>query len=69
MKTEPAVLIGSLGALVAAIIGLLVAFGLPVSPEQQDAILAVVAVVGPIAVGIITRNFVSPAKSEDEAQG
>lgn len=44
------------GALVTAIIGLVVSFGVTVSDAQQGAILAVTAVI----VGLITRSQVTP---------
>ena len=61
MNTEPAVTIGSIVALVAAIITLLVAFGVDVTAEQRDAILSVVAIGGPIAAGLLIRRKVTPS--------
>lgn len=60
MKTEPAVTVGSIGAAVAAVLALLIAFGLPISDGQQTAILGVVAVLAPFVVGVLTRAKVSP---------
>lgn len=59
-NTEPAVTVASITAAVAAVLALLAAFGLPVSPEQQTAILGVVAVIGPLVVGVLARRFVVP---------
>lgn len=61
MKREPAITIGTISAAVGAIIALAVSFGVPLSEDQQIAILGVVAAVGPIVAAIITRRFVSPA--------
>ena len=53
MKTEPAVIT----ALVAAVLGLAAAFGLPLTQEQTAAVMAVVT----ILVGLVTRSRVSPS--------
>ena len=42
----------------AALLALLVAFGLPVDDDQQGAILGFVAVVAPIAVAYVGRSKV-----------
>lgn len=62
MKNEPAITIASLTAAVAAVIGLLVAFGVSLSDDQQKAILSVVAVVGPLVAGYFTRGKVTPVE-------
>ncbi len=62
MQREPAVLVGSLTSLLSAAMGLVVAFGLPLTAAQQTAILGLMAVYGPIVVGRIVRSKVySPA--------
>jgi hypothetical protein len=53
MKTEPAVIV----ALVTAVIALAVSFGLNVSQEQQAAVIAVVVIVA----GLVTRSKVTPS--------
>lgn len=60
MKNEPLITVASITAGVTALLGLLVAFGVPVTPDQQVAILGVVAVVAPVAVALIGRNLVTP---------
>lgn len=60
MKREPAITVGTVSAAVAAILALLVAFGLDVTEEQQTAILGVVAALGPIVAGVLIRGKVSP---------
>ena len=62
MKKEPAITIGTISAAVAAVLALLVAFGIPVTDDQQTAILGVVAALGPIVTGLIVRRKVSPAQ-------
>lgn len=60
--SEPALTIGSVGAAVAALVALLVAFGVPISQEQTVAILGVVASVGPLLAAVLIRRKVwSPA--------
>ena len=60
MSSEPLVTVASITAGVAAIIALLVSFGIPVTPEQQTAILGVVAVVAPVVVALVARGRVTP---------
>lgn len=57
---EPVVTVASITAGVTAILALLVAFGLPLTGDQQTAILAVVAVVAPPVVALIARRLVTP---------
>lgn len=65
MSKEPAITIGGISAGVGAIIALCVAFGVPLTEDQQIAILGVVAALGPIIAAVITRRFVSPAQPEN----
>lgn len=55
---EPLLSVGGIVTAVTALIGLGVAFGLPVDDDQQAAILAVVAVLAPAAVALIGRGRV-----------
>jgi hypothetical protein len=57
---EPALTSGGVVALVGAILALLVAFGLNITDQQRQAILAVVVIVAPIAVALLTRPHVTP---------
>ncbi|MFE7869776.1 hypothetical protein ACFUYE_05425 [Micromonospora humida] len=60
--TEPLVTVGVVTAAVTAVLALLTAFGLPVSDDQQTAILGLVAVVAPLVVMAVGRSRVwSPA--------
>ena len=60
MKREPLLTVAAVTAVATALLGLGVAFGLPVSDDQQAAILAAVAAVAPIVVGLIARRYVTP---------
>lgn len=63
---EPALTAGSISALAAAVIGLAVAFGAPVTAEQKEAILGLVAVVAPLAAVLLTRPHVTPTIKVDD---
>lgn len=60
MKNEPLVTLASITAGATALLALLVAFGIPITQEQQVAILGVVAVVAPFVVAVFGRNQVTP---------
>lgn len=60
LSAEPAVALGTAGAVVAAIIGVLVVFGVPLTNMQTQAILALVAIVTPLVTAFVTRHFVTP---------
>lgn len=60
MKNEPLVTRASITALVAAVLALLVSFGVDLSNDQRTAILGIVGVVAPLAVALVTRHRVSP---------
>jgi hypothetical protein len=62
MKNEPLVTVASLTAIVSAVIGLLVAFGVNLSDEQTAAILGIVAVLAPLAVAAFARGKVTPVE-------
>ena len=63
MKTEPLVTLASITAGATALLGLLVAFGVPLTEEQQVAVLAVVAVAAPFVVALAGRGKVTPNAS------
>lgn len=71
LSTEPAITIGTITALVAALIVVATAFGLPLSDPQTQSLLGLTAVVGPLVAALLTRGRVySPAthdRTEDEA--
>lgn len=60
MKNEPLVTLASITAGVTALLALLVAFGIPITQEQQVAILGVVAVAAPFVVAVAGRGRVTP---------
>lgn len=63
MNHEPLVTTATITAAVTAVIGLLVAFGIPLTDEQQTAILAVVSVLAPLIVAAVARGKVTPASA------
>ena len=60
MKNEPLVTVATITALVGAVIGLLVAFGVPLTSDQQTAILGVTTVAAPLVVALFVRSRVTP---------
>ncbi len=62
MEREAARFVSSVGA----VIGLLIAFGVPITTEQSDAILKVVLIAGPLVMGELIRRRVWSAASVDE---
>lgn len=60
MKNEPAVTVGTITAVVSALLTLLAAFGLDLSSDQTAAVVGVVAVLAPIVASLITRSKVTP---------
>jgi hypothetical protein len=67
METEPALTVTAITTLVAAVIGLLVAFGVPVSADQKEAILGVVLAGWAVGTPLWIRAKVfSPATHERE---
>ena len=59
---EPALTVGAVVALVGAVLTLLIAFGVDLTEEQQNAILRVVAIAAPLVAAVVTRRFVTPAE-------
>lgn len=60
---DPGGLFGALGALASAVIALLVAFGVELTPDQTAAILGVLAAAAPIVTAFAIRAKVwSPAR-------
>jgi hypothetical protein len=61
MNREPVLTAVTAGAIVAALLQLLIAFGLPISDEQTKAVLAFVGVVAPVVLAALyARSRVSP---------
>ncbi|GHJ59119.1 hypothetical protein NOK12_16370 [Nocardioides sp. OK12] len=61
-RNEPALVSGIVAA-AAALVTLLVAFGLDLSDVQQNAILGVVAVAAPVIAALVTRSKVTPTSA------
>lgn len=61
LNREPAAIVGAITGLAAAVVALVVAFQPDLlTPEQQSAILGVVAVVAPIIAALVIRSKVTP---------
>lgn len=60
MNTEPVVTVASITAAVAAALALVVAFGLPLTEDQQKAILGAAAVLAPMVAAYFARKRVTP---------
>lgn len=60
MNKEPAVILSVVGAAVVAVLGILVAFNLPLTQGQQDAIVTAIGPVGLLIIGLLTRQWVTP---------
>ena len=60
MHNEPVITGASVLAFVAAVVTLLVAFGVDISADQQKAVLSVVAIAGPVVVAVFVRRRVTP---------
>jgi len=62
MDREPVLTIAAISAIVTAVIALAVAFGAPLTDDQQKAVLALVAALAPVAAGLWARRHAySPA--------
>lgn len=62
MNNKPVMTAGGVSAAVAALIALLVSFGLPISEDQTNAILGLVAVAAPLVTAYLTRHKVDVPK-------
>lgn len=60
-RDEPLLTVGGVTTAVTALLALLAAFGIPLTEDQQVAILGVAAVVAPVLVAVVARRWVSPA--------
>ena len=59
-KSEPLVTRATITSIVTAVIALLVAFGLDIPDDVQNAIIGVLVVLAPLVVAAITRHKVTP---------
>lgn len=71
MQTEPVFSTALVSALVTAVLGALVAFGVPVTQDQQNAILGLTGAVCAIIVGsgLFARNFTYSRASVEKLTG
>lgn len=60
IRREPALV----AALIQAVIGALVAFGVPVTEPQKVALLGLWSALAPIVCGVVVRSQVTPVRSE-----
>ena len=66
MSNEPVLTAASVGALVAAVLSAVALFGLPITPDQQKAVVLVVMLAFPIVAAFVARSQVTPvAKASD----
>ena len=69
MSREPLAIRGALVALVAAILNLIVAFGVSLSAEQVGAINAVVGLAATAVVVVWSRGAVTPVDDPQDSNG
>ena len=62
-QTEPAVVIAGIGAILEALLLVLIAFGVPITTDEKLALTGFGTVVITVATGIVTRSQVSPVAS------
>jgi hypothetical protein len=60
LQNEPVMTAGVITAIITAVITLLAAFGLDMTAEQQAAIIALAAIIIPIAANYLARAKVTP---------
>lgn len=67
-RPQPLITTATVIAAVAALLALFVAFGVPLTVEQQTTILAIAAVIAPLLVAAFTHGKVTPlAAPRDDA--
>ena len=68
-RTEPTVVIGTLGTLGAAVLALAVSFGLPITEDQRTAVYAIAGALGTLISLFVIRSQVTPnSKTTPSAQ-
>ncbi len=58
MNKEPLISVGSIVAVVAAILVFLQSFGVSITDDQQDSVTNLVAILAPIVLALVARQFV-----------
>lgn len=66
MKNEPVLTLAGITAVVAALIGVLVAFGVPMTDDQQKAVLVAVGAIAPLALAYYARKRVTPVAADPD---
>lgn len=69
MSTSPVWNAATVSAIVAAFITLLVAFGVPLTEQQNTAIMGFIAVIAPIAVAIVASPKVTSLENPTAKDG
>ena len=69
MTREPLLTKASWTALVVAVIAVAVAFGLPLTDEQQKSLIALAGVLSPIAAAVWARGQVTPVADPRDDDG
>lgn len=69
MRREPLLNAGAVGAVVAALLTLLTAWGLDLSDAQRTSVLGFVAVVTPLVVAWFSRGSVTPGSDPRDNAG
>lgn len=57
MQSEPIITAAGVAALVGAGIALLTSFGVPLTVEQEKAILSIVVIVAPLVIAFVARRY------------
>jgi hydrogenase/urease accessory protein HupE len=68
-RPEPLLDAAALVAMATAIIGLLIAFGVPLTEDQKMTIIGAVAVFAPFVVGWLARQDVTPLEDPRDYDG
>jgi hypothetical protein len=63
MNTEPLLTVGSITAIIAAALIFLKSMGVNITDDQQEAIRNLVAVLAPVVLAFVARQFVYSANS------
>ncbi len=58
MNREPLITTGSIVAIIAAVLVFLKSFGVSITEDQQDSVTNLVAILAPIVLALIARQFV-----------
>lgn len=69
MSNEPLITAALITAIIAGLVTLLRAFGVPITQEQQDAINQFMAILAPLVVAAVARQYVTPVASPRDSTG